>query len=103
MIARIWKASATRDGAGAYERHFTAAVLPELQGIDGHCGAYLLKQENEDQVLLQVVTLWESFDSIKAFAGADFDTAVVEPDAKAVLLTFDSTVAHHEVAVASVG
>ncbi|AQZ61381.1 Antibiotic biosynthesis monooxygenase domain protein [[Actinomadura] parvosata subsp. kistnae] len=100
MIARIWHATATPDGADAYQRHFTGAVLPELRDTGGHRGAYVLRRTAGRHVELQVITLWESFEAIKAFAGDDLDVAVVEPDARAVLLSYDTTVTHHDVLTA---
>jgi heme-degrading monooxygenase HmoA len=103
MIARVWRATATADGADAYERHFTQAVLPALQGVDGHLGAYLLRGEGEDgRVDLEVMTLWRSLEAVRAFAGAEPAVAVVEPEAAAVLLSFDTTVTHRTVAVETV-
>ncbi|WP_169988992.1 MULTISPECIES: antibiotic biosynthesis monooxygenase [unclassified Microbispora] len=99
MIARIWRASATREGADRYERHFTASVLPSLRDVDGHRGAYLLRRDADGRVDIQVMTLWESMDAIRRFAGDDPATAVVEPAARAVLLGYDTTVTHHTVSV----
>ena len=45
------------------------------------------------------MTLWESMDAIRQFAGEQVDQAVVEPEARAVLRSFDTTVSHHEVLV----
>ncbi|TYB51338.1 hypothetical protein FXF51_53715 [Nonomuraea sp. PA05] len=100
MIARIWHATATPAGADAYQRHFTTAVLPGLRRTGGHRGAYVLRRTMDDHVELQVITLWESLDSIRAFAGDGVVTAVVEPDARAVLLSYDTTVTHHDVLTA---
>jgi hypothetical protein len=44
------------------------------------------------------VTLWDSLDSIRKFAGDAIDRAVVEPEARAVLSSFDDFVRHFEVA-----
>jgi heme-degrading monooxygenase HmoA len=101
LIARIWHATATPTGAEAYQRHFTNAVLPELRQLDGHQGAYLLQRATADHVDIQVVTLWESLEAIADFAGPNLDTAVVEPDAQAALLTYGTTVTHHDVLVAA--
>ncbi|SEG78130.1 Antibiotic biosynthesis monooxygenase [Nonomuraea solani] len=101
MIARIWHATATPSGADAYRRHFTEAVLPELQKITGHQGAYLLQHPAAEQVDIQVITFWASLDAIRSFAGEDLDTAVVEPDAQAALLTYSATVVHHDVIIAA--
>ena len=37
--------------------------------------------------------------AIKAFAGADYETAVVRPDAHALLKRYDARSRHYEVAV----
>jgi heme-degrading monooxygenase HmoA len=99
MIARIWHATATAEGANAYQQHFTRSVLPALRSIDGHRAAYLLRRDDDGHVLLDVMTLWESMDAIRSFAGSDITTAVVEPEAQAALTTFDASVTHHTVVV----
>jgi heme-degrading monooxygenase HmoA len=102
MIARVWRATATPAGAEAYRDHFTGSVLPALRRLDGHRGAYLLSQNEADRVDLEVITLWESLEAISAFAGPDATTAVVEPEAQAVLLDFDKTVSHRTVLIDTV-
>ncbi|MFF0524325.1 antibiotic biosynthesis monooxygenase family protein [Actinomadura nitritigenes] len=99
MIARVWRATATAEGADAYREHFTTSVLPTLRRLDGHRGAYLFRLDGDDRVELEVMTLWESAEAIRAFAGNDMTTAVVEPEARAVLLTYDKTVSHRTVVV----
>jgi heme-degrading monooxygenase HmoA len=96
MIVRIWRGAASPAKAADYERHFTGTVVPELRGIAGHCGASLLKREVDGAVEFLVVTLWESIDAVKAFAGANADVAVVEPTAVAALSEFDDVVRHYE-------
>ena len=94
MIVRAWHATATVEGADAYREHFTRSVLPELRGIAGHQGAYLLRRDRDGRVELQVLTLWESLDAIRRFAGANLESAVVDPAAQAVLASYDTAVAH---------
>ncbi len=38
--------------------------------------------------------MWTSMEAVKSFAGDNVENAVVEPTARAVLLTFDTTVQH---------
>ncbi|MFI0485799.1 hypothetical protein [Actinomadura sp. 9N215] len=101
-IARVWRATATAEGAAAYREHFTGSVLPALRGLGGQRGAYLFQRESDGRVELEVMTLWDSLSAIRAFAGDDLTTAVVEPDARAVLLDFDETVSHRTVVVDTV-
>ena len=103
VIVRAWHAVATADGADDYREHFTRAVLPDLQRIDGYRGAYLLRRDHGTHVRLQVLTLWDSLEAIRSFAGANLENAVVEPAVQAALVTYDSTVTHHTVVVDTVG
>jgi heme-degrading monooxygenase HmoA len=97
MIARSWRGRTTIANQNAYIDHFRTNVLPELRGIDGFVGATLLKEESAGEVAFLVLTQWKSKDAIRAFAGADIERAVVEPEAARVLLSFDATVQHWEV------
>jgi hypothetical protein len=98
MIVRLWRGQATTANADAYLRHVTETVFPSLTGLAGHRGAYLLRREVDDRVEFLAVTLWEYLEAIQAFAGHDIGTAVVEPQARAVLADADDFVNHFEVA-----
>jgi heme-degrading monooxygenase HmoA len=97
VIARVWKARATKAGAGDYARHFSDRVVPELKRIAGYRRAALLQELHSDQPEIIVVTWWESEESIRRFAGADMARAVVADEAKRVLMSFDDTVRHYSV------
>jgi heme-degrading monooxygenase HmoA len=102
MITRLWRGRAeTTAKADAYFRHFTETVVPELKELDGHRGAWLLRREVDGRTEFVAVTLWESRQTIEAFAGADIDKAIVEPEARAVLAEFDDFARHYEVAFKS--
>lgn len=98
MIIRMWRGFAAPSKAPDYQRHVTQTVFPSLEGIDGHRGAYLLTREADGRVEFLAVTLWDSLDAVRAFAGADPDVAVVEPAAVAALSEFDSFVRHFTLA-----
>jgi len=98
MIARTWHATATVENADAYCRHFAAEVVPRLKAIAGHRGALLLRRAAGHQVEFVAMTLWDSIDTVKQFAGPNPEIAIVEPQARAVLTQFDTLVTHHEVA-----
>lgn len=99
MICRVWRARATPQGAGEYRKHFSQRVVPHLESIEGHAGAYLLERPEEASVEIQVATLWHSIDAVRRFAGADIEAAVLEPEARAVLTDYDSTVRHYTITV----
>ncbi len=97
VIVRQWRGRAAPERAAAYPKHFRDNVLPSLHGVEGFLGAQLLRRTLADSVEFVVLTRWSSLDAIKAFAGADIDQAVVEPQAIAALVDYDRTVEHHEV------
>jgi heme-degrading monooxygenase HmoA len=98
MIARTWRGRATAANAPAYVRHFTDTVVPQLEALPGHRGAWLMQREVDGEVELVAFTLWESRASIEAFAGHDIGRAHVEPAARAILSSFDAFAEHFEVA-----
>jgi heme-degrading monooxygenase HmoA len=99
VIARVWRGRTTAADAQAYSRHFTEKVRPELDRIVGHRGALLLRsgKPGGGEVEFLVVTMWDSMDAVRAFAGPDPERAVVEPAARAVLAGYDETVRHYDV------
>jgi heme-degrading monooxygenase HmoA len=99
VIARHWRGRAPRERADAYEEHLRRETLPRLREIDGHAGVYVLRRELDGEVEFLVLTLWESLDAVRAFAGDDYETAVVPPEARRLLASFDEKVVHYEVAV----
>lgn len=103
MIARTWRGRATTAKAADYERHFTTTVLPNLSSIPGHRGAYLLRRAVDGEVEFVAVTLWDSIDTIGAFAGDDPEAAHVEPEGRAALSAFDATAANFQIVCSTVG
>jgi heme-degrading monooxygenase HmoA len=98
MILRMWRAQSTVKKADEYVRLATTKVFPLLHAIEGHRGAYLLRNKVDDFIVeIVVLTLWESMDAVRKFAGAEPNRAVVEPDARAVLTSFDDFVVHFDV------
>jgi len=97
VIARCWSATATLEQAPAYVHHFTSAVVVELERIQGYQGGYLLQRETPNGVEIVVITLWDSLDSIRSFAGHDIDHAVVAEEAALLLSEFDRRVKQYEV------
>lgn len=97
QILRMWKARSTIEKVGAYVRHATEKVFPALRAIEGHRGAYLLRRSVDGAIELVVLTLWESMEAVRSFAGAEPGKAVVEPEARASLTEFDNSVTHFEI------
>ena len=99
VIARIWRGTTRPAQADAYVEHLRLRTFPELTALAGQRGAYVLRRPADAAVEFTVVTLWDSVEAIRAFAGADVEEAVVPPEARALLASFDRRAVHWEVAL----
>jgi heme-degrading monooxygenase HmoA len=96
MIMRIWSARTSGDPS-AYEHEFRTHVLDALGGLDGFRGAYLLRRSCASGTEYVTLTLFDSLDDVRRFAGPDVDAANVSPAARAVLDDVDERVRHYTV------
>jgi uncharacterized protein len=96
-ILRMWKARTSAEKIDAYVEHATQKVFPSLCSIEGHRGACLLRRTVGKAIEVLVLTMWDSMEAIRKFAGPDPAKAVVGPEARAVLTDFDDSVTHFEV------
>lgn len=99
MIARFWSAHTAPVQLPAYVDHLRNHVLPTLKKVDGYAGAMLLERAAAESVEIIVITFWQSLDSIRGFAGADLEQAVVADEAASLLTEFDQRVRHYELVV----
>jgi heme-degrading monooxygenase HmoA len=98
MVSRHWKGTAKPGQAEAYIRHLRTDTFPKLARIPGFVRASILKRGVEAGTEFQVVTVWESLQAIQAFAGSSTDSAVVPPLVQGLMLSYDTQVAHYEIA-----
>jgi heme-degrading monooxygenase HmoA len=83
--------------ADGYVRHLQNDTIPALGRISGFVAAAIWRRDVDGGVQFTVVTHWESIDAIRQFAGEPVDAAVVPPEVRAMMLTYDEKVAHYEV------
>src|SRR5260370_38812936 len=99
QIVRVWSGYGTEAGVDRYCReHFPNSVLPHLRSIDGFVDAMVLTRTGRGETEVVVATTWDSIESVKAFAGEDYEEAVVEPVVRELLNRFDDRVTHFTVA-----
>jgi heme-degrading monooxygenase HmoA len=99
MIARLWRGQTTVDNADAYENLLRTKILPGIHSVEGYRGAYVLRRDVEAGVEFVTLTLFDSMEAVRAFAGPSYETAVVLPEAEALLARFDQASVHYEIAV----
>ena len=97
MIARIWHGWSTGESADAYERLVSEEVLPSIHRIEGFVGYELFRGDSDGESEFVTVTYFESLDAVRAFAGEDYELAVVPPEARELLTRFEERSRHYEV------
>jgi heme-degrading monooxygenase HmoA len=97
MISRIWHGWTTLENADKYETLLRADVLPGIHRIMGYNGAYLLRREAANrEVEFVTITQFTDIVAVKAFAGKDYERAVIAPGAARFLTHYDTRSAHYE-------
>jgi heme-degrading monooxygenase HmoA len=100
VILRLWHGWTSPENATAYEDFLRTTMFPSMHRVDGFAGAELLRRDDGDEVAFVTITRFESLDAVRAFAGDDYEVAVVEPEARALLSRFDERSTHYELALA---
>jgi antibiotic biosynthesis monooxygenase (ABM) superfamily enzyme len=99
VIARVWHGWTPRQNADAYEQFLRTRMFPSIHRVPGYLGADLLRRDDGNEVAFVTITRFDSLDSVQAFAGDDYEQAVVEPEARRLLSRFDQRSEHYEVVI----
>jgi heme-degrading monooxygenase HmoA len=97
MIARSWTGAVRQADADEYARYISETGFAEYGRTPGNRGAWMLRRDEGDRTEFITLSLWESEDAIRAFAGDDIDAAVLYPEDERYLIDGKSTVTHYEV------
>jgi heme-degrading monooxygenase HmoA len=96
MIARIWQGAVGRADADAYADYMSATGLPGYRNTAGNVAALMLRRYVNEKCEFLMLSLWDSMESIRAFAGDEPDKAVFYPEDDRFLVERELTVRHYE-------
>jgi heme-degrading monooxygenase HmoA len=97
MIARQWHGRVPAERADAYYEYLLRTGLPDYRRTSGNRGVYVFRRQEGAVAHFLLTTLWDSLESIRAFAGADVGRARYYPEDTDYLLELEPTVTHFEV------
>jgi Antibiotic biosynthesis monooxygenase. len=97
MIVRTWRGWTRAADAAEYERYLLRTGFAEYRATPGNAGVYLTRRDQGDRVEFLLISLWESWDAVRAFAGDDPGQAVFYPEDDRFLVDRETTVEHYEV------
>jgi uncharacterized damage-inducible protein DinB/heme-degrading monooxygenase HmoA len=100
MIARSWDGITKAAQADEYADYVRRTGVTDLAATDGNLGVYLLRRREGDRARFRVLSLWDSMEGVRRFAGDDPEKARYYPDDPRFLLTLEPHVEHFDVVVA---
>jgi heme-degrading monooxygenase HmoA len=101
MISRIWHGYTTTENTNAYESLLKNEIFVGIKNrkIKGYKGIQLLKRKLGNETEFITIMWFDSLDSVKEFAGKEYETAVVPETAQRILSRYDKTSQHFEVKI----
>ena len=99
MFLRVWRGWTSRENADAYEQLLREEIFTgiEARRVPGFRGIELGRRVSGSEVEFVTLMRFDDLDSVRGFAGDDFETAVVPSTARALLARFDQRSAHYEI------
>jgi heme-degrading monooxygenase HmoA len=97
MIARIWRGSTREGDKDTYFEYLQKTGLKEYASIPGNQGVWTLRRIHDGKSEFTLISLWDSLDAIKAFAGPEYENAVYYPEDEKFLVERGPRVTHYEV------
>jgi heme-degrading monooxygenase HmoA len=97
MIARIWRGAVRQPDGDVYEQYIRDTGVAEYKATAGNLGVTMMRREVGDRTEFMLLSLWESLDAVKAFAGEDYEKGVYYPEDDRYLVERDEKSSHWEV------
>ena len=96
MIARIWRGWTRAKDEAAYVDYLERTGAPASRATPGNRGFYILHRAAGDRAEFVTMSLWDSLEAVRGFAGDDVDKAVFFSEDDRFLVDRELTVAHYE-------
>ncbi len=97
MIARIWRGVTSADDAESYREYLQQTGVKEYKATDGNRGVFVLQKIENGKAEFMLLSLWESYEAIKRFAGEKYEEAVFYQEDERYLIQKDLQVTHYTV------
>jgi len=99
-IARVWRGATPPTKADAYHEHLLKNGVPDAQATPGNQGVFVLRRVSDGVAEFLVISLWESAEAVRQFAGERIERPVQYADDAQFLVDSEPTVRHYHVLLA---
>jgi heme-degrading monooxygenase HmoA/uncharacterized damage-inducible protein DinB len=103
MIARSWDGLTRADQADVYTDYIRRTGVTDLAATAGNRGVYLLRRREGEETRFRVLSLWDSMEAVRRFAGAEPARARYYPEDERFLKDLPPHVDHFDVVAESRG
>jgi heme-degrading monooxygenase HmoA len=97
MIARVWRGITLREKADDYLAYLQETGLRDYAKTAGNQGVTVLRRNQGEHCEIMLISLWDSMDAVRAFAGENPERSVYYPEDDQFLLQMEPLVRHYEV------
>ena len=97
MVMREWRGRVPAEKATEYLEFLKTSGFKDYAATPGNVAVYGFRRTLGAEAEIVLVTLWESVEAIKRFAGEDYERAHYYTEDKDFLLEFEPFVRHYEV------
>lgn len=97
MIARIWRGITLAEKADAYIDYLRETGLRDYAKTPGNCGVTVLRRLQGEHCEIVLISLWDSMEAVRAFAGENPERSVYYPEDDDYLLEMEPLVRHYDV------
>jgi heme-degrading monooxygenase HmoA len=96
MLARIWHGVTLVEKSDEYLDYLNQTGISDYCATPGNRGAFVLRRMDGERTHFLTISLWDSLESVKQFAGDDYESARYYADDGKFLLEFEPTAQHYE-------
>jgi heme-degrading monooxygenase HmoA len=97
MIARTWRGATRAEDADAYLDYLERTGFSDYRKTPGNRSVLGLRRIVNDRAEFLLISLWDSEEAIRGFAGDDIGKAVFYSEDERFLIERDNHVSHYEV------
>lgn len=96
-IMRLWHGQVAVEKADDYEKFMIERAAPDYGSVEGLLKLYFQRKNEEKKAHFLLVTIWDSIESVKKFAGNNPEIAKYYPEDDDFLLEKEKYVSMYEV------
>jgi len=96
MVIRVWKGRTRAEDSDRYVEYLRETGIADSRNTSGNRGVLVSRRNQGDESEFLFISLWESVEAVKAFAGEDVERARYYPDDSKYLLDLTPNVDQYE-------